>query len=99
MTGARGGRGQEENEVGGARGGRGQEENEVNRARGGRGQEENEVGVTRGQGVAVLLPLGSSAVLLPLRRKWLLRAAVVPGRGSEYRGRLLRLMRLWPGEE
>ena len=67
MTGARGGRGQEENEVGGAREGRGQEENEVNRARGGRGQEENEVGVTRGQGVAVLLSL---------RRKGLLRAAV-----------------------
>ena len=51
-------RGQEENEVGVTRGGRGQEENEVARARGGRGQGENEVGVTRGQGVAVLLPLG-----------------------------------------
>ena len=76
MTGARGGRGQEENEVGGAREGRGQEENEVNRARRGRGQEESEVGVTRGQGVAVLLPLRRKAVLLPLRRKGLLRAAV-----------------------
>ena len=52
-----------------ARGGRGQEENEVARARGGRGQEENEVGVTRGQGVAVLVPLGRKAVLLPLGRK------------------------------
>ena len=41
-----------------ARGGRGQEENEVGVTRGGRGQEDNEVGVTRGQGVAVLLPLG-----------------------------------------
>ena len=58
MARARGGRGQEENEVGVTRGGRGQEENEVARSRGGRGQGENEVGVTRGQGVAVLLPLG-----------------------------------------